>query len=72
MSMNRDAKILALVVVVIVAIRVGLPTLPPVRIGDTAMVVADEPWWLTLANVAAFALVVLAARRHARRLHIRG
>jgi hypothetical protein len=67
--MNRDAKILALVVVVIVAIRVGIPSLPPIRMGDTAMVVVNTPWWLTVANVAAFAIVVLAARRHARRLH---
>ena len=67
--MSRDAKILALVVVVIVAIRVGAPMLPPVQMGNTVMVVGDIPWWLTVANVAAFVLVVLAARRHARRLH---
>lgn len=70
--MNRDAKILALVVVVIVAIRVAVPQLPPVQIGDKMMVVANTPWWLTVANVAAFAIVVLAARRHARRLRARG
>jgi hypothetical protein len=68
--MNRDAKILALVVVVIVAIRVGIPSLPPIQIGDTAMVIVSTPWWLTVANVAAFVLVVLAARRHVRRLQI--
>ena len=69
MTVNRDAKILALVVVVIVAIRIGVPTLPPIQMGDTVMVMSNTPWWLTVANVAAFALVVLAARRHARRLH---
>ena len=68
MNMSRDAKILALVVVVILAIRIGVPMLPPVQMGDTMMVVANTPWWLTVANVAAFVLVVLAARRHARRL----
>jgi len=68
-SMHRDAKILALVVLVILAMRVGVPMLPAVQIGDTAMVVAPTPWWLTAANVGAFVLVVLAARRHARGLH---
>lgn len=58
--MSRDAKILLVVVVALVAARFLLVD-RAVQLGHTMVVLRPTPWWLQLSGVAALALVMLAA-----------
>jgi hypothetical protein len=67
--MSRDLTILVLFVFAMALLGTAVVALLPVRIGDHYIMVVGTPWWLTVANVGVFVLVVLAARRHVRRVH---
>ena len=67
--MSRDLSILVLFVVAMALLGTAVVALLPVQIGDHYIMAVGTPWWFTVANVGVFVLVVLAARRHARRLH---
>ena len=67
--MRRDLTILVLFVLAVALLGAAVAALLPVQIGDHYITKAGLPWWFTVSNVGAFVLVVLAARRHARRLH---
>ena len=67
--MSRDLTILVLFVLALAWVGVAAHSFFPVQIGNHSITMVGTPWWFTVVNGGAFVVVVLVARRHARRLH---